>query len=72
MLKVEVLSVAECVSAYPNIVRNDQVLCARGEAGAEDDDPQSRSGLLADACQVSAGQVMVIFALNQHKPTGLF
>ena len=48
--QVEVLSVAECVSAYPNIVTNDRVLCARGEA--VDDEPQSRSSLLADACQV--------------------
>lgn len=49
--KVEVLSVAECVSAYPNIVTSDRVLCARGEA-VEAGEPQSRSSLLADACQV--------------------
>lgn len=42
---------AECVSAYPNIVTNDRVLCARGEA-VEAGEPQSRSSLLADACQV--------------------
>ena len=47
------LSVADCVSAYPNIVTNDQVLCARGEADDDDnDDARSRSSLLADACQV--------------------
>ena len=50
--KVEVLSVAECVSAYPNIVTNDRVLCAKGEE-VYDDGAQSRSSLLADACQVS-------------------
>ena len=50
---------AECVSAYPNIVTNDRVLCAKGEEVGDDDGAQSRSSLLADACQVRERRVFL-------------